>query len=199
MQQTLDKYDLTIHNFDSITHIDTTSNSNIDLIITNKKFVTKLEAIVHDETYGSDHYPISININAEKSIYIKKSIKIRSMRTNWKKVELDLGKEYIKFFCDSYVSMSADDKYDLFVQIVTEAVTSNTPKKKVVDRKVHRNPVPWWDEACDTAKQLRNAAFKKWEKTKLLVDYIEFKKLRTVPRRTFKTKKKKKRKFYPIC
>ena len=160
----IDKNDLFIHNSDSYSHIDTTSISNIDLIL-------------------------SSNNIAEK-IYHKKSHKIRSTQTNWNNVVQQLDTSYENFLSNNYDNLSASHKYEYFVNHLTEIITGNTPKKKFVNIKIHRNPVPWWDEECSEVKMQRNAAFRTWERSKDLSDFIEYKRLLALARKTFKKKKK---------
>ena len=115
---------------------------------------------------------------AQKNIFtLKKSHKIRSSQTNWNNVSQILKDNYDNFLTSNYENLSASHKYEYFVNLITAAVTGNTPKKKFVHIKIHRNPVCWWDEECSEAKKQRNSAFKKWEKTKDLDDLIEYKRL----------------------
>ena len=65
-----------------ITHIDKTSKSDIDLIISNTNIADKIDTFVNEDTWGSDHFPIFIQIHIEKSLYIQNSHKIRSKRTD---------------------------------------------------------------------------------------------------------------------
>ena len=186
----LEVLDLFIHNLNSVTHIDSTSQSNIDLVISNHNVVDKIESIVHDDTWGSDHYPIFIIFNVEKCLYKKKSFKIRSTRTDWNQVIDKLKNSYEDFLSVEYDSMPADQKYSKFVKIVTDAVKNSTPNKKKVSDQKYRNPVSWWDEECQAIKQKRKAAFLNWDKTKEFSDLIEYKRISALAKKFFKTKKK---------
>ena len=186
----IDKNDLFIHNSDSYSHIDTTSISNIDLILSSNNIAEKIDVQVNDETWGSDHYPIYVNVSLERHIYHKKSHKIRSTQTNWNNVVQQLDTSYEKFLSNNYDNLSASHKYEYFVNHLTEIITGNTPKKKFVNIKIHRNPAPWWDEECSEVKRQRKAAFRIWERSKDLSDFIEYKRLLALARRTFKKKKK---------
>lgn len=79
-----------IHNTDMLTHIDITSTSNIDLIISSNSLIDSIETQAYSDTLGSDHYPIYVSLNTQKSIHRQKSLKIRSVRTNWINVNTDL-------------------------------------------------------------------------------------------------------------
>ena len=179
-----------IHNTDMITHIDKTSKSNLDLVITSSNLKDRVETQAHCDTGGSDHYPIYIQINTQKSYYLRKSFKIRSIRTDWQIVSVELDKAYSHFLSSDYCDLPPNKKYDTYVKIISDSIKNNTPTKKVVNIKTHRNPVPWWDEECQEIKDLRNKAFKTWERNKDEKDFIEFKRLRALARRIFKNKKR---------
>ncbi|XP_033212423.1 uncharacterized protein LOC117170017 [Belonocnema kinseyi] len=76
------------------------------------------------------------------------------------------------------------------VNIITEAIVNNTPKKKIVNNKFHRNPVMWWDSECDKFQRLRTAAFKRWRFTKTLEDFILYKKTCAQATKLFKKKRR---------
>lgn len=65
--QSIINNNLFLHNLNSLTHIDFYRNkkSNIDLILSSMNIADKIMIETHDETLGSDHYPISINIGVE--------------------------------------------------------------------------------------------------------------------------------------
>lgn len=180
-----------LHNYKSITYVQFHNNtkSNLDLIFSSSNISDKVNVKVKDETWGSDHFPISIEINLEKSIYYKKSFKLKSIRTNWPEVYTNLEENYTQFMTIKYDQSTASDKYSIFVNCVTNAIKLHTPKKRTVANKIHINPVPWWDPECDKAKRLRKAAFKRWQYTAKPEDYTEYKKLSSQAIKTFKKKK----------
>lgn len=183
---------LLVLNFDTVTHLNASNNetSNIDLVIANAHDATFVNIEVYDELFDSDHFPIKIGISLSKYIFRRKSFKIRSKQTNWNVVDSVLEDRYAEFFDIVYVNSSAPQKYETFVAIVKDAIVKNTPKRREVSNKIHRNPVEWWDEDCARLKRLRRAAFKKWRWTKTLADRIQYKKSCAVFRRAIKNKKK---------
>ena len=56
--------------------------SNIDLIFSSANIADKINCEVLNETWGSDHYPIKIEFDTEKYTFVKKSLKIKTKRTN---------------------------------------------------------------------------------------------------------------------
>lgn len=189
----IDSHNLFLHNENSSTHIDTYRNlkSNLDLIFSSINISDVIDVKVCDETWGSDHYPIYVTVDTEKSFYKKKSFKIKSTRTDWTKFSAKLENSYAKFLSPEYEILSPSDKYDILANTIAEAVKSSTPAKKALPHQaITKNPVPWWDPDCDKVKRLRRAAYRKWEFTNNLEDLINYKKSCAIAIRTFKNKKK---------
>ena len=65
----IENFNLFVHNSDTYSHIDAKQGkkSNIDLIITSLNLADKLDFSINDDTLGSDHFPVFITINTEKS------------------------------------------------------------------------------------------------------------------------------------
>ena len=145
----------------------------MDLIISTISLADKINVEVCDETWGSDHFPIFIQINANKQHYEKKSYKLKSVRTNWTSFVNDLNKNFSKFLTHEFEELDPKNKYTLFVETISNAVTNNTPKKSS-KKFSNKNSVYWWDAECDKIKRLRRASYKKWTHTcniKNLIDY----------------------------
>ena len=187
---------LILHNTKTITRTqfnsstNSTTNSNIDLIFSSPNITDKITFKINKDTWGSDHFPIFIDIQLKKNIYRKKTFKINSVRTDWDNVYVNLDKNYQKFLSFEYNKCTAREKYTIFTEIISNAITLNTPKRKDVNNKIHRNPVPWWDSECDKIRRLRSAAFQKYQFSNNINDFINFKKLRAQAKKTFKKKKK---------
>lgn len=126
------KNNVHIHNFDTFTHIDThhKTKSNIDLVLSTPNFTEKIITEVEDDSHGSDHFPISLNVNVEKKFYQKKTFSIKSVRTDWISFKDELEKDYVRFLTENYELLSPSQKYDFFIEVVTEAVKKSTPRKK---------------------------------------------------------------------
>lgn len=74
LYNSIDSHNLLIQNFDSATHIDIHRNltSNLDLVLSTPLISDKIRVQVSDETLGSDHFPIFLNIDSKKYFYEKK-------------------------------------------------------------------------------------------------------------------------------
>ena len=175
----------------TVTHVDIRSGntSNIDLVTSTMAIADNINLQVCDETYGSDHFPIFFTVDANKNSYIKKTFKISTKKTDWSKFEKKLEEKYDIFLTKSYDELMPSQKYDFFVNIISEAIKKATPKKNPNKNYKNSNPVPWWDEECCKIKRLRRAAFKKWQYTNKFEDLIAYNKYCALAKRTFKIKK----------
>ena len=90
--ESIENKNLVIHNTDTFSHIDKTSKSNIDLILSSTDIADKINVQVYPDTWGSDHYPMLISINIEKNCYEKKSLKLQSKKKKLEKFSLTTRK-----------------------------------------------------------------------------------------------------------
>ena len=150
-----------IHNTDSFSYIDTYRNlkSNIDLVISSINLSDKINCNVIDETWGSDHYPIFVNVEVIKHMCTKKYFKIKSVGTDWSSFKQKLEDQIESFLYGDYESLIPAEKYNFLMCIVTQAIKDSSPKKIAPNKCYkHSNPVPWWDAQCDKLKRLRRTA-----------------------------------------
>lgn len=184
-------YDLIVHNTDTITRYDEHSESNIDLVLSSTSLSDNIKVSVMDETYGSDHFPVLTQVAIEKHIYNKRSFKLNSVRTEWENVSKSLENSFQQTFCDAeYDGLAPRDKYQRFINHVSETLRDNTPRKKQVPPSRHRNPVHWWDMECHNARAHRVATYAQWKITKSPTDWTEHKNAISNANKLFKMKKK---------
>lgn len=165
------------------------SKSNLDLVLSFLPIADKINIQMWDETFGSDHFPLTIEVDAIKTRYHKQTFKLKSVRTIWNKFQNLLESDYGQFLTDDYDRMSPADKYQFFISIITKSIKIATPRKTNKKIKQIRNPVAWWDTECDEAKCARRASFKKWQSTLNMEDLIEYKKNCAKAKKLFKEKK----------
>lgn len=128
----IDTHDIFLHNHDSDSYIDIHKNykSNLDLILSTMSISDKIDVKVCDETWGSDHYPIFVNVDTTKLHYKKKTFKIKSKRTDWDKFSASLDNSYSEFLSQEYENLLPSCKYDTLVSKICETVILCSPKKK---------------------------------------------------------------------
>lgn len=112
---------------------------------------------------------------------------------------------------DEYLKLGIQDKYNLLIKLMRRSVAIATYGRKEVlkreamtDKKIKDNeeekrshnkfkgnPASWWDKECEEAINNRKQQFGILKKTKLMKDYIEFKRLRAVAKKVIKQKKER--------
>ena len=85
--------------------------------------------------------------------------------------------------------LPANQKYDFFVNVITDAIKTCTPRK-VIKQGQHNNPVSWWDKECSKIKHLRKAACTKWNYTGDMKDLVNYNKMCAFAKKNSKIKKK---------
>ncbi|KAL7304799.1 hypothetical protein TKK_0003023 [Trichogramma kaykai] len=192
LEQACSTQGLILQNFDTTSFRNLRRNyrSNIDLIFTTAEIDQRTSTEACDDSWGSDHHPIFITITTENHCHLQRSHRINSTRTRWDGVLARLEEEYRCFFTEEFVSASPDAKFNFFFDIVASAIQAFTPKKRQVAKCRHNNPVPWWDAECDRAKRVRQAAFKKYNCSLELQDFIAYKKRCAELRRMLRRKKR---------
>ena len=91
-------------------------------------------------------------LDAQKDMYYKHTNKLKSIKTNWEKIDTNLKSKYSNFFSNDYKIMSPSEKYEYFIGTITDAIKDATPRKNY-NRKQIKNPVPWWDSECNKIKR----------------------------------------------
>lgn len=121
------------HNSNSLTHVTHSPDvkySNLDLILSTIALADKIDVKVESETWGYDHFSIYVDINQEKTIYRKKSLNIKSVRTNWEAVNEDLENHFSDYLSSDFLLAKPSEQYNILIEIVTNAIITNSPKKK---------------------------------------------------------------------
>ncbi|XP_076651227.1 uncharacterized protein LOC143358164 [Halictus rubicundus] len=188
--QILDKHEITIINHDTSSHFDARNGSfnNLDLVLTYGSIGEETTVFQEEEPFGSDHFPLHITINICKNIYRRKNNRISSQRTDWEaytaKMDYQLESSMLA------METSSTDKYNHFVQGMTQAVLECTPKKSSGHTYAHRNPVPWWGQECDRSVRIRKARFKTWQHQSTTNNWFLYKKQVALTKKLIKKKKR---------
>ena len=138
----INSHDLFVHNYNTNTYVNINSamKSNLDLIISTMKISHKLNVSVLDKTYGSDHFPILVDVQIQKNIYVRKTFKLKTIRTNWKHFNMELDETYHKFLENNYINLTPSSKYDFFMNNITNALININPKPRINGKKKCQKP-----------------------------------------------------------
>ena len=72
---------------------------------------------------------------------------------------------------------------DHFTRHIHAAALASIPRTS--GKTLHR-PLPWWNADCGLAKRNKKVAFRRYQRTKLPVDKIEYNRLKAIARRTYR-------------
>lgn len=126
-------------------------SSNIDLFFGTPSMADIAECFQIDDTWGSDHYPIVCSIETSREIYYKKTNRITTKKTEWKrymesveKTIKEKGEEEIKKSTNEEHPLN--DRYKSFTDIIRETIDKITPNaggrknsKKKTAKKISKN------------------------------------------------------------
>lgn len=147
----------------------------IDITIIDCSTITSFNWDVNDETWGSDHYPIFINLNErpDKKIINKASERLHNTKTNWEEI---VEKFKIKINDLNNIIFNTQTpiqvKYTTLTATITDCFYSSSKIYNNYNNKINKynpkkksnklsNGAPWWDEHCEKLIRIRRANFKK--------------------------------------
>lgn len=113
--------------------------SNLDLVLYTMNLADKIESVILDDPWSSDHLPIFINISLKKYQYNKKSFKLYTLKTRWDLFSKSLLESLQQFYNNEYEILGLTEKYSFFTDMITNAVKSSTPLRNKKKRKLYKN------------------------------------------------------------
>ncbi|XP_071579156.1 uncharacterized protein [Temnothorax nylanderi] len=173
-------------------------NSNLDLMFGSRGIVDRVSYRQLEETWDSDHYPISFSFDVHPQIYRKATNRLSTRRTDWSRFGRLVESEVVSSLLPHCELFKADLEkyYDYFVEILRRSVSVASgrpledPGPPPDDPDKRKRSHKWWDLECDEAIRNRRSAFATWRRTKSIHDWVEYKRTRALARRTLKTKKR---------
>ena len=162
------------------THI---SGHTLDLIITRNSDQLLVSSPWTDYLF-SDHLPVHCNIQVEKPLLKSKRISFRKLKSiDISSLRDDLSKSDL---CSNAIdSLELNDLVTHYDEALSSALDRHAP---LINKTVTKRPiVPWFNNEIKTAKRVRRSAERKWRKTKLHLDFLDYKAKKN--RATFEMKK----------
>ena len=150
------------------THI---SGHTLDLIITRNSDQLLVSSLWTDYLF-SDHLPVHCNIQVEKPLLKSKRISFRKLKSiNISSLRDDLSKSDL---CSNAIdSLELNDLVTHYDEALSSALDRHAP---LINKTVTKRPiVPWFNNEIKTAKRMRRRAERKWRKTKLRLDFLDYK------------------------
>ncbi|MEE9605315.1 MAG: reverse transcriptase domain-containing protein [Candidatus Scalindua sp.] len=139
---------------------------------------------VLDDELGSDHFPISISINS-------RSVKEIPVEENW-----NIGKiNWARFrpliessFQQIDLSTDVDTIFEGIIRAITSCVEQSIPQSK--GKKRTKNKVSYWNAECENVYKAKTSSKRRAFKSKLLQDFILYKKNKAVCQRVIRSRQR---------
>lgn len=146
---------------------------------------------VSDEIWGSDHFPVFLDLHLRRCHYCRKTFKIKTLRTDRTGFSNKLDGQYREFLTPENESMRPAGKNGFFYRLGIVSPQDSTPPVRH-DPSVWevRNTVLRRGKECNKAKD-RRAAYKRWVISSLLEDLVAYKECCTATKKPFRRKKRK--------
>ena len=147
--------------------------SAIDISLMSPNLAILCSWNILDDCLGSDHLPISIEMNAKNNnsnISEDKVPKFKYHLARW-----DVFREFLSSFDTKEISDNTDvnQSYEKFQNIVLEAANKAIPKVKNVKGKKKGNV--WWTDECQIAVNQKKETFKVWKKNQIPDNFVNMK------------------------
>lgn len=176
-------------------------DSNLDLLFCSGSMLHRFTHSQINDTWGSDHYPISFSIDDELQPYENKSNRISNGKTDWGKYEEILKENQDELQEMKQTGRNHIEMYDILYKVMIKAAAESTGKRyenilegkekksKYVSKK--KNPAEWWDVECQRAVDERKEKLVQFKKNFQMTDYINYKKAKAEAIKIINKKKKR--------
>jgi ribonuclease HI len=158
------------------------SFSTIDLSFTTPENATTYTWEPLDDLHDSDHYPIKIETHPEQTIIHQTTQQWNFKRANWTEYQ-----NYIDQNCYPILEYTdPETQVQQFTKIMIDAAELNIG---YTQQRHRHNPVPWWNDECETTTRASKKALYRYKKHKYQQNLIALKQARAKARITIKKRK----------
>jgi ribonuclease HI len=158
------------------------SFSTIDLSFTTPENATTYTWEPLDDLHDSDHYPIKIETHPEQTIIHQTTQQWNFKRANWTEYQ-----NYIDQNCYPILEYTdPETQVQQFTKIMIDAAELNIG---YTQQRHRHNPVPWWNDDCETTTRVSKKALYRYKKHKSQQNLIALKQARAKARITIKKRK----------
>lgn len=158
--------------------------SALDLTMVSSSLALKCTWTVENNTLSSDHCPTICKLNAFINVDNEKKPNWIINKANW-----NLFQTKVKECFDGYVVGSVEESTSDITNFIIKAATEAIPKTSNKIKQRHK-PLPYWDDKLSRIIKIRNRARNKMNKTKLLTDVLNYKKLKGMAQKSIKNSAK---------
>lgn len=173
----------------------------IDISFTNSPKIISAHWEVLEDSWGSDHLPIRIEIMGVSCNQTRfpNSYRIYNTKTDWSATITELEANIP--LCEKLVrdnSIDTQTKYSSFMTTIESYIRNHTPCKKIDPHNgVKLKSNPWWNEECDKLVRPRRAAYLKFKFCHTMELFLKYKQAHEKAKGFFR--KRKKESFLEFC
>lgn len=172
-------------------------SSILDLTFAHNSLSFRLSRSIESDTWGSDHFPILIELPnvLDRAPKPRKTPKLYSTNTDWSCFQKEMDRNVKSLF---NADLDVESIYSSFIASVERAAKLATPRgfasSSKKGEKVTHPPCPWWNGECDRWVRLRKAALSRFRCTGRYEHFVEYrrqvavtrKELRRIKRESFR-------------
>ena len=158
---------------------------NIDLSFVSPQLALIASWEVLDDSWGSDHFPIEININVVRRQIEKKDYRYKMNKADWNKLNEEFDKGLSQFQTMEYLKTEVLTRYDRFINFLQTSIEksmnnssksihnanenknhNNSKSRNVSKTNSSKNEIKnkpnciWWNDKCEKAIRVRKATQK---------------------------------------
>lgn len=182
----VDELNLIILNDGQATRLERSNRdkSVVDLSISSSNLSTLINYNIHNDTLGSDHFPIILKLAINPKIRDNSPHK---SKWNMKKANWPLYTHLISITdFNSFNNLeNANDKINLMIQVINEAAEKSIPKFNLV-KHPYRPPPPWWNDQCNLATLDRKTALATYKNNPSEENFLNYKKICAITKKILK-------------
>ena len=161
-------------------HVQTNTESCIDLTLISPDILCDLSWIVGDDSHSSDHYPIFLKQNTPTPY-------TPITTYNFDKADWGLFRRHtIVPNSDFNSDLEIDRRIENFYNLLENAAKVAVPLKNSAEK----YPVPWWNAVCSSVQSERKAAKRRYKRTGAIADKIALNRASAIARRTYRKSRK---------
>lgn len=163
--------------------------SAVDVTLISSDLINSSSWEVLNDPCSSDHFPILTTLGSVQNNRDKNEIfsinRWRTEKADWDAYRYTISER----FEDSKQELPTNEKLLFLIEVVHSASNTTMPKCKPHKTQNPKSP-HWWDEECKRLNEQRQSAFKKYKSIRNMDNYVAYKKLDAMCKRTFKIKAK---------
>lgn len=181
----LDDFDLSVLNTGEVTRLayPLTRSSRVDLSICSSSFALNCSWAVLDDSAGSDHMPIHVELSKWGSFETTAQYDL-TKNIDWEKYSTIISRATIG--CETDIA----DLHDFITNLMVESAHRAQTKPIPVSTTVQKTTTVWWDRECSEIVKKRSKALKEFKKYGAIHQYLEYKRLEASSKKLFKSKKR---------